>query len=299
MFKRIEALQIRLEETVARWNRSLRRFSVLDVLFNTLDAFAQDQMALLAASLSYYALLALFPLLLVLISLASFFVSETAALEMLMRYVEGFFPGVQQEVQRILHQVIQLRGSATVFGILALLWSASGVFDVLQQALNRAWRAPVARAFWLQRVYSVAVVGILGTLFLISIAASAFSTDLVRSVLAAGPRAQTLWRDVSNLLSLGFSFIAYAFLYKLFPHVRVSWRAALLAAGAAALLWQMAKFAYVVYLDYFARFNLVYGSLGAIIGLLFWGYISAVILLFGAELSACLGRARTPLRMGA
>lgn len=279
-----------MTETVARTNASLRRFYLADVLLDTVDAFNQNQMSLLAASLSYYALLALFPLLLVLVGLASFFITEQAALETVMRFAGQYLPGVEAQVRAILDQVVNLRGTATLIGLLTLLWSASGVLDVLQQALNRAWRVPVPRAFWLQRLFSIAVIGLLGLLFLASVLISSATLDLLGGLAGDSFDIAQWHREAVNWVGFLLSVVVIVLLYKFFPHARVAWRAALAAGVTAALLWHAAKIGYAVYLGYFSRLNFVYGSLAAVIGLMLWGYLSAAIILFGAELAARVGR---------
>ncbi len=291
MRQRFENLSRRIEQTVARILLSLRRFYLGAILLDALDAFNRNQMTLLAAALSYYALLALFPLLLTLIGLASFFISEQTALDTVMRIAGPYLPGVKSQIKEILNQVIAARGAATLVGFVALLWSASGVFDVLQQALNRAWRVTVPRAFWLQRLFSIAVIGGLGLFFVASVLASAATLDFLYATLGDVANVPALHRNVANWTGLAASFVAFLLLYKIFPRAHVTWRAALFGALSAALLWQAAKFGYGVYLSYFARFNLVYGSLGAVIGLMLWGYLSAAIILFCAELTARMGRA--------
>lgn len=290
MRRQLELLQLRVDETVARWEKSLRRFSLLALLLDAGQAFSADGMSFLAASLSYYALLALFPLLLLLIAFASLFISETDALAAVMRVARDYLPGVEMELQRVLRQVVDARGSATIIGLLTLLWSASGVFDVLQHALNRAWHVPVPRAFWLQRLVSIGVIALLGLFFLASVIVSSFSTALALALFGETVAALQVIGWLGSIVGLAFAFIAFAILYKTFPNVRVSWSVAWRGALVAAVLWQVAKFLYEFYLVYLARFNLVYGSVGAIIGLLLWGYISASIVLFCAELSAVMSK---------
>lgn len=291
MRQRFERVSKRIEQTVARIVLSLRRFYLVAVVLDALDSFNRNQMSLLAASLSYYALLALFPLLLVLVGAASFFIDRNVALSMVMRIAGQYLPGVESQVQAILMQVVDLRGTATLIGLVTLLWSASGVFDVLQQALNRAWRVPVPRAFWLQRLFSIAVIAVLGLFFLASVLVSAATVDFLYALVGDADNARQLRGDIANMLGIAVSFVAFLLLYKIFPHARVTWRAALWGAVAAAGLWQIAKVGYAVYLGYFSRLNFVYGSLAAVIGLMLWGYVSAAILLWGAELAARVGRA--------
>ena len=167
-------------QTVARWNTSLRRFSVLDVIFDTLEAFVQAQdgqccrvagVLCAAGSVSVAA------------GVDCIVVRDSFRGELVRdRDTPGrdYLPGSDSEVLQILEQVVALRGQATVFGVVALLWTASGVFDVLQYALNRAWQVPQPPAFWIQRLLSIGVIGILGrALFLISVLAAGFSDSFV------------------------------------------------------------------------------------------------------------------------
>lgn len=283
----LEQWRLRLTNTVARWNSSLRRFFILRLALDAVEAFNADRLPLLAASLSYYALLALFPLLLLIIAVGSLFAAERDLTQSLGRSVAQLMPGAADEIERILREAVDARGPATVIGVLALFWSASGLFDVLQTALDRAWRVHLSRAFWQQRLISLLVILGLILLFLASLLLSALTDDVVRGALGLG--AKTLaW--VGRAVSVVAVFAALLILYKFFPHARVSWRAALVGAIVAAVLWELAKNFYGIYLISFARFNLVYGSVGAMIGLLLWGYISASIILFGGEISATLER---------
>lgn len=283
----IERLAAAATTTGSRLDTALRRVPALRVLLDTLDAFGRDHMSLFAASLSYYALLALFPLLLMLIALASPLLTGENVVRTVVRVAGEALPGTATEIESILRGIVEARGPATIIGLLALMWSASGVFDVVQTALNRAWRVPQPRAFLQQRLLSVLVIAVLGGLFIVGLFVSALAGQVLRPALE-------MTSDLVPILSVvtGFSasFVAFTLLYKFFPHARIRWREAVAGALLAALLWELARNVYGLYLIRFARFNLVYGSVGAVIGLLLWGYLSAVILLFGAELSAVVGR---------
>ncbi len=286
----LEQLQTRVDETVARWLKTLRRFPLFALLLDAFDSFNRDGMSLLAASLSYYTLLSLFPLLLLFVSLATFFISEEGALQAVLEIADNYIPGLERELGEILQQVVAQRGSATIVGVLTLVWASSGVFTVLQYALDRAWRVPQARAIWLQQIYSLGVITVLGILFLVSVVTSVFSGEVTAELFGLLNLPPDAGRVFGTLGGFVFAFLAFVILYKLFPHAPVSWGVALRGALFAAILWQIAKFGYEIYLQFFAQFHLVYGSVGAIIGLLLWGYLSASIVLLGAELSATLSR---------
>lgn len=286
----LENLQIRFDETVARWDKSLRRFSLFALVLDTFAAFSANNMTMLAAALSYYALLALFPLLLLLIALAPLFISQSEALDTVLDVAHEYLPGAEATLRVVLQQVIDERGPATLVGVLTLIWSASGVFDVLQLSFDRAWRVAQPRAFWLQRLFSIGVIAVLGLFFLVSVIASTFSETMLVQLFGETNVARELVTWGGSTLGAILAFVAFLMLYKTFPYTYVRWRHALIGAIVAAVLWQSAKYLYELYIVHFARFNLVYGSVGAIIGLLLWGYISATVVLLGAQLAATLGR---------
>lgn len=295
MSKNVEQWSVRIEQTVARWDTSLRRFSVAAVLFDTFGAFDRDNMSMLAGALAFFALLSLFPLLLLLIALAPLFVSEADAIRAVMQIAGDYLPGSAGEVQRVLRQVVEAQGPASVIGVLTLLWSASGVFDVLQSALDRAWRVPRPRALWLQRLFSISVIGALGGIILVSLVISSNMVAWVYDFLGDTEEVRAGLKVLGTALAFVLAYVVFVLLYKTFPHARVGWREALWGSVLATLLGNAAKVAFDFYLVNFARFNLVYGSIGAVIGLLIWGYVSAMVVLLGAELAATLARRKNPV----
>lgn len=284
-----DQLQLRVQDVLASTLKWLRRFFLIDILFQTIEAFSTHRMPELAAALAYYGVLALFPLLLVLIALSSTFVAGNQAVQQAIHFVGQYLPGAELELQGILAQVLVARGPATLIGVVTLVWSASGLFDVLQNGMSRAWNTPAPRSLIKQRLYSIAAVGGLGLLFLVSVVVSTVTNDAVQRALGQSEASVEL---TGNVLGFVASFLAFVVLYRVFPNAYVPWLVVLTSALTAALLWEFAKHIYEIYLLYFARFNLVYGSVGALIGLLLWMYISGMILLFGGELAAVLGRKR-------
>jgi membrane protein len=267
----------------ARLSRLARRSWFLGLLLDAWQAYGRDEMATLAAALSYYLLLAIFPLLLFLIVAASPFISSEQVIREVGRFVGSYLPTVSGEIRSILHEVVTARGPVTIIAALGLMWSASGVFDVAQRGLNRAWGVSQPRPLWRQRLVSVAAVIGIGALFGLSFASSALARGGIYFRVDLG---STSVEVVSLLIATILSFFLFALIYKVFPFAQVAWRQVWGGALLAAVLWETAKYLFVWYLLNFARLSLIYGSVGAIIALLVWGYITATILLFGAELTA-------------
>ncbi len=273
----------------ARASLTARRVPGVSTLLDAWTAYTRDEMGIIAAGLAYYLLLTLFPLLLLLIAASTPFVSSDAVIRQVGRFVGDYLPAVQSDLRSLLREVVVARGPVTVFAILGLFWSSSGVFDLIQRGLDRAWHVPAPRPLWRQRLISLVTVILLGGLFALSFATSALARSGVRFRLDFANRSVEI---LSLVFTLILNYALFAYVYRIFPNVKLSWRSVRLGALVASILWEIAKYAFVWYLLNFARLNLVYGSVGAIIALLVWGYITATILLFGAELCAL------PLRKG-
>jgi membrane protein len=199
------------------------------------------------------------------------------------RFATNYFPAAGGELRRVLEQVVNARGPVTLFAVLGLLWSASGVFDLVQRGLNRAWHVTRPRPLWRQRLVSLMAVLGAGFLFGLSVATSAFvRSDLRLRVQIGG----VSFEIVGLIVAIALNFVLFSIVYKVFPFSRVTYRQVWIGAVLASILWELAKISFVFYLLNFARFNLVYGSVGAVIALLVWGYITATILFFGAEIVA-------------
>ncbi len=283
MSSSLNRLGLFYQNTQSRLSARARRVPGVGLLLDALGAYSRDQMGLLAAALAYYFLLALFPLLLLLIAAASPFLSNDEVIRQVERFVSGFLPTLGNEVRSVLREVVNARGPATFLASIGLLWSASGVFDVIQRGIDRAWRVHAPRPLWRQRLISIVMVLLLGALFALSFASSA----LTRSGLALRFNiAGTRFEVIGLLLTLLLNVALFSFIYRVFPNYPVTLRQVLSGALVASVLWEIAKLIFVWYLLNFARYSLVYGSVGVVIALLTWGYITAVILLFGAEICA-------------
>ncbi len=270
-------------QSSANLSRRARRSPILALLLDTWAAYRRDEMGTPAAALAYYLLLTLFPLMLLLIALASPFLDSEVVIRDAVRFVSNYLPTVAGELRTILREVVTARGPASLIALLGLLWSASGLFDLVQRGLNRAWQVAQPRPVWRQRLVSIVTVMVIGVLFGLSFVTSAVARAGVRySIDFGNQRVEVL----SVIFTLLLSLFLFAVIYKVFPFARVTWRQVWGSALLASVLWEAAKYIFVWYLLNFARLNLVYGSVGAIIALLVWGYITATILLLGAELSA-------------
>jgi membrane protein len=247
-------------------------------------AFGDDRCSIISAALSYYTLLAIFPLLLFLVALASFFIQSDNATRAVLGFFNEFLPQSSAVIRNNLPEVSRARGEVTLVALAGLAWTASGVFNTVQLSLNRIFRARHERPMWRERLVSMSMVLAVGVLFGISFAITtimrvAFHIRFVRSDLPL--------EIGSTLAAILLGAFVFGVLYRYVPYdSNLRWRNIFPSAILAALLWEAAKFGFVYYLTNINELNLVYGSVGAIIALMLWGYVTWTIVLFCAELAA-------------
>jgi len=263
------------------------------LLVRTGLAFDQDDGPVVSRSIAYYALFSLFPLLLVLMSVASSILAVEEAQQAVVELIERILPAAVDLTEQNIEQVLAARGTVNIVATLGLLWSASGVFTAMYRAVNRAWGNPKSRLFLKEKLFGLAVVLIVGLILLGTTLLSTAASVLQRwngTILGwqpfSNPEVVALWGKLSTFVPPVISVIMFIILYRTIPLNRVTWRDVWLGGLIAGLIWEAARQIYAWYLSNVATHSLVYGSVGVIIGFLLWAYLSAMILLIGAEFTA-------------
>ena len=194
-----------------------------------------------------------------------------------------------------------------MFGIVALgtlLWSGSRIFQALRLALDAAWGVTGRRQALQAKAIDFAAVLLIGPLMLLSVASTAVIETARYVVTNLGETvpfleflgADVIWLPVLHLVPLATSVLLFEIAYVLLPNLRVRWTHALPGALLAAVLFEAGKLGFAWYVSNLASFSLVYGSLSTVIVLMVWIYISAIILLIGAEFSSEFSRRRLGAR---
>ena len=260
----------------------------------TLRRFRAHDCSLLAAGLAFYTILSLFPLLLGLTAIFGPLLEDTALQQQLIATVGNAFPGSADLVTRTFTEVAGGQRTIGAVSLVALIWSANQVFVAIRRALNRAWGVERTHPFIHRRLLEAAMMGSIVLLVLISWAGVALFSAIrpllppALAVPGSGPVAGAVTALTSFALSLG----VFALLYRYVPKANVTWADVRLGALLAAILFEAGKYAFSWYLTGFARYSLIYGSLGTTIVFLMWTYLVALILLLGAELTAEYARLR-------
>ena len=263
------------------------RFSILE---HAVKTFTEKQAGQASAGLAYYSIFSIFPLLLVFIAAGSYFIDTNQVFNVVTQFIQQALPISRQIINENLEQILQARGTAGIISILTLLWSASGMFTNLAYNINLAWSRAARRNFLQNRLVGLWMIVALIGLIVLSLILSWITQRLPHMDIAhASPTYLFVLRLISALGSWLMIFLVFFALYHWIPTMDVTWSATLWGALLASLAWKAVTTGFTWYLDSrFGRYQLVYGSLGAIVAFLFLIYIISLITLFGAHLSAAI-----------
>jgi membrane protein len=271
------------------WWAALRR---------TASEFQKDNLTDLAAALTYYSVLSIFPGLLVLVSVLGLLGTRTT------NEVQGTISGVvpRGEVRNILDAAINhvpaggFASLATVFGLLAAFWSASGYIGAFMRASNAIYDVPEGRPIWKTLPIRLGVTAVIGLMLLASALIVVFTGRLAEEVGAAlgiGSAAVTAWDIAKWPVLLVLVSLMFAILYWVSPNVRQGGFRWITPGGVlAVVVWLLASAGLALYVANFGSYNKTYGTLAGVIVFLIWLWLTNVAILIGAELNAELERGR-------
>ncbi|MDE2860663.1 MAG: YihY/virulence factor BrkB family protein [Chloroflexota bacterium] len=264
--------------------------SVAGVSARAVNEFLGKNGPQLAAAISYYALFSLFPLALALTFGLSFFLQEEA-IEDIARRVAGQVPISQSTVSDLLSDTLRSRGIAGFAGAIGLLWAGTAVFSAVRKGVNATWGITRPRPFLQERIIDISLMLAAAILMLVSIFSTAALGQLRELVDLITRETQTqingdlIWERMSSLIAAAVSFIVFVGLYWLLPNTRVAISEALVGATFATIVFEIVKNVFVWYVLNFSVYSSVYGSIGGVVALLTWVYVSANVLLFGSLLT--------------
>lgn len=256
----------------------------------------EDEILDRAASLSYYFLFALFPTLLFLATLLGL-LPGADLMKTLMDYVARVLPGdASSLVHRTLDEVVSgaSRGLLSV-GVLAALWAASNGTASIIVALNVAYGITDHRPWWRQRLVAVALTVALSVLTLTALLLLVFGErlgEVVAGWVGLGPLFTRLWNVLRWPAAIAFALTGITLVYCLAPTARHRWRWVTPGSVFALGAWLAMSVGLRLYVRYVGDYNATYGSIGGVILLMLWLYLSGVALLVGAEIDSQVERAR-------
>ncbi len=269
----------------------------------TAREFGKDDVGYMAAALTYYVFFSVFPLLLLAVTLAGLFLNDDDARVFILNNVAQVVPGSVDLLQSVLVEALKNRDSAgwlALVGFATLIFSASGAFDALDKAINRAWSSEKMPNFFVGKLTSFAMMLVIAALLILSVLVSTtlaatrrITSDALGRVVTEVPGETIFWWIINVSASLAIIFLGFVLLYRFVPRCKVNFRDIWPAALITAIAWTIAKEGFAIFLGTsFANYSAVYGTLGTVIALLTWIYISSIIVLVGAEFSAETARVR-------
>lgn len=274
-----------------RWLRTkLAPWPGVELARRTWRELGDDHSADLAASIAYYSILSLFPLAICLVSLFSFVMEAQMVEREVHRFFHTYLPGADGILSANVEAVSNIRGILGIVSLIGLLWTASLLFGAITRAVNRAWDIDKDRPFYIDKPRQILMALCVAPFFLLSlILTSSLQFIASEDIPVLGELAFLEHNGINALarpVPFIFTFVIFLFIYKFTPMTRTHWRYIWPGALVAALLFEAAKSIFIFYLDYYAAYERIYGTLGSVIALLAWTYVSGFIVVIGAEVSS-------------
>jgi membrane protein len=261
-----------------------------------------DEVGDRAAALSYYFLFALFPALLFLTALLSF-LPPLGLQERLLSYTSDVLPPeAASTVQKTLAEVLGARRTALVsVGALVTLWASSNGMATVMTTMNKVWGARETRPWWRRRLQAVGLTVVFAIFIVAALALMVFGpkiAEMIASLFGLGALFTFVWNVVSVPLVIGCVLVGVQTVYYVAPSGPRRWRWFTPGAVLAVVLWLAMSFGLRVWVANFGNYSATYGSIGGVILLMLWLFLSGIVLLVGAAINREIERAASELSSG-
>ncbi|HEX8282947.1 MAG TPA: YihY/virulence factor BrkB family protein [Pyrinomonadaceae bacterium] len=251
-----------------------------------------------SAALSYYFLLALFPLLIFLTAMLGYFAEAGTELRRsMLNYLASIAPRTASQLVRATVEEINegAGGGKLSFGLAAALWFASFGMGAVGDTLNSAYGVRESRPWWRVRLISLGLTGALAALIIAALSLVLYGGEIGEGLAGRydlGGAFVSAWNVVQWPIVLGFVLFAFALIYYYAPDLRQQhWYWITPGSLIGVMLWLAVSFGFRLYLGYFDRYSVTYGSLGAVIVLLLWFYLTGAAILVGGKVNAVIEHA--------
>ena len=268
-------------------------FGTLGIFRYAIERFIRERGPEAAAGTAFFTIFSFFPLLLVLVFIGSFILESQQVRNQIINVIGVTSPISPELVTQNIEDVLENRGSIGIVALAGLAWSATGALTILSRNINRAWPSSKERNFLESRVLAFFMIAALvGLLTLSSLTTTIIGVLSEFSEPLFGVNIFTdvpLFNFLSNLVPLVFGLILFLSLYRFVPNTHVPWKAALIAAALASVVWQLLNNIFSFYLRFgLAQYQLIYGGLVGTVAFMFWIYLNYLIIIFGSYFSAAL-----------
>jgi membrane protein len=270
----------------------IKNSTSLDLAGRVIRGIRKDHCVGHAAEIAFFFLFALFPCLLTLTSLLAY-LPVPDLVQVLLNLLDNFLPdAVLSMVDKNLQTLVQeQKGGIFAFGLLLALWSASQAMTGFQTALNAVYNTEDERNYWQLRILSVMLVICFMAFIITSLLLIFFGRQIgiwIASLTGFGHAFTMGWNFLRWPVIFTLMIAALSALYRYATALKLSWRETLPGAVSGMGAWVVMTLAFSFYANNFRSYDQIYGSVGAVISLLFWMYASAFVILLGGEVNACL-----------
>jgi membrane protein len=279
--------------TGMRWVWHLGGLSVRELATRVWNEIERDEVPGRAAQLSYYFLLSLFPLLIFVATVLGQMFSGNADLYRdLLSYLGAVMPSLAYELVKTTLDEIAAGGGGTKLSLslIATLWTASSGMEAIINGLNVAYGVSERRPWWRRRLVAISLTVLLAFLSGLALLVGVFGGkigNVVADYFGYGAAFQSLWVLAQLTFPPGFMLLVFALIYRFAPNLGAhGWQALFPGAFVAVLLWTAATILFRLYLAHFGSYGKAYGSLGAVIVLMLWLYLSGAAILIGGEVNS-------------
>lgn len=247
----------------------------------------------LAAQLSYFFLLSLFPLLLFLVTLLPYLpISQADILSAIADYApEDSLAFIERHLNELMNRDVKLLS----LGVIGTLWSASNGLNAIVKAFNRAYGVRETRNYFFARGMSVLLTIAMVFVFIAALMVPVFGRQIglfLFSLFGFSGEFLELWNDIRWLISLVLPLLVFIILYWLAPNIRLKCLSVFPGAVFSAFGWSAVSWGFSFYVAHYGNFTITYGSLGAIIVLMIWFYLLGMIIIIGGEINAMLSEGK-------
>ena len=272
------------------------------LVVRVIQDLGDDDATHMAASVSYYAILSLFPLVLGLTAIVGIVADSPDQQEQVVDFIVEYLPGSEVFVRDSIEGVVKFRTVTGIISIVSLFWAGSAVFGSITRVVNRAWDVRRDPPFYKNKPRHLAMAVGISLLFWTSVSLSsaihwATAIEIGGSTLedlVGGQATSVLFRVPALVTTIVIFFV----IYKVLPSVETRWRDIWLGVIIASALFEGCKHLFLWYLGNYAQFDQVYGNLASVVVLMVWAYVSAFILILGAEIASEYTRMKLGVERG-
>jgi len=277
------------KRTAGWYNRTLAPVPFVQLVFGVAKGLGDHLAADMAASIAYYAILSLFPLLLGIIAILGLILPQETVQEQIFAFFATYLPESIGFIENNIRKIITARGALGAVSVAGLIWTGSMIFGSINRVINKVWDISQFDPVWFRKPRDIGMALGMGLLFLISILGSLFLSSLPASQFPL-PDGLMVFFNQAAVFVLAFG--AFFTLFKLMPATRTYWRYMIPGALLSTVLFVLVLNLFVYFVNNFANWELVYGTIGSVIAFLILVYLAAFIMILGAEVSAEYSRMR-------